>query len=65
VFAAFLSKPMATLKVGDLRMQADGWAAAQSAAAVRYARPVLKWAAQRSYAPDELALITPPATLSR
>ena len=66
VFAAFLSKPMATLKVGDLQMQADGWAAAQSAAAaVRYARPVLKWAAQRGYAPDELALITPPATVGR
>jgi integrase len=66
VFAAFLSKPMATLKVGDLQMQADGWAAAQSAAAaVRYVRPVLKWAAQRGYAPDELALITPPATVRR
>ncbi len=55
---------MATLKVGDLQMQADGWAAAQlAAAAVRYVRPVLKWAVQRGYAPDELALITPPATV--
>ncbi len=66
VFAAFLNKPMATLKTGDLQMQADGWSAAQSAsAAVRYVRPVLKWAAQRGYAPDELALITPPATVGR
>ena len=57
---------MATLKVGDLQMQADGWAAAQSAAAaVPYVRPVLKWAAQRGYAPDELALITPQATVGR
>jgi integrase len=66
VFGAFINKPMATLKIGDLQMQADSWAAAQSAAAaVRYVRPVLKWAAQRGYASQELAQITPPATVGR
>jgi integrase len=66
VFAPFLKKPIATLKVGDLQLQADGWAAAQSAAAaVRYLRPILKWAAQRGYSAPDLAQITPPATVGR
>jgi integrase len=66
VFAPFLGKPMATLAMGDLQMQADGWTAAQSAAAaVRYLRPVLKWAAQRSYVSKELCQITPPTTVGR
>jgi integrase len=55
-----------TLRNSDLQMQADGWAAPQSAAAaVRYLRPILKWAAQRGYAPQELTQIVPPATISR
>jgi integrase len=66
VFAAHLPRPLATMKAGDLQMTADGWTSQQSAAAaVRYLRPVLKWAAQRQYAPRELADIVPPATVKR
>jgi hypothetical protein len=66
VFAPFLGKPVATLAMGDLQMQADGWTAAQSAAAaVRYLGPVLKWAGQRGYASKELSQIRPPATVGR
>jgi integrase len=66
VFAVYLSKPVATLKAADLQMTADAHAAQQSAAAaVRYIRPVLKWAAQRGYAQAETALLHPPATVRR
>ena len=66
VFAPFLNKPVAAMKAGDLQMQADGWAAVQSAAAaVRYLRPVLKWAAQRSYVARDLAQLALPATAGR
>jgi integrase len=58
--------PMTTLKNGGLQMQVDGWGAPQSAAAaVRYIRPVLKWAAQRNAAPNELTKIVPPTTVRR
>ena len=66
VFAPFLNKPVAAMKAGDLQMQADGWAAVQSAAAaVRYLRPVLKWAAQRGYVARDLAQLALPATVGR
>ena len=66
VFAPFLTQPIATLKMGDLQMQADGWAAAQSAAAaVRYLRPILKWATQRDYAAPGLDHVVPPTTVRR
>jgi len=66
VFVPFLDRPVATLKASDLQMQADGWTAKQSAAAaVRYLRPVLKWAAQRSYIMHDATLIVPPATVGR
>jgi integrase len=68
VFAPFLERPLAVLKAADLQLQADGWPAQQSAAAaVRYIRPVLKWAAQpgRAYVAAELAQIVPPATVGR
>jgi integrase len=66
VFAPLLGQPMPSLKMGDLQMQADGWGSPQSAAAaVRYLRPVLKWAAQRSYAPLDLSQIKPPVTVGR
>jgi len=66
VFAPFLSAPLATLKAGDLQMRADGWASKQSAAAaVRYVRPVLKWAAHRGYVPGEAAALHAPATVKR
>ena len=68
VFAAHLGKPLAAMKLGDLQMTADSHKAQQSAAAaVRYLRPVLKWAAHtgRGYAAPELTLIKPPATVKR
>ena len=66
VFAPFLNRPIATLKPGDLQLHADGWQAKQSAAAaVRYLRPVLKWAAHRGYGASDLAQIVPPATVGR
>ena len=53
VFAPFLNQPIATLKAGELQLHADGWRAKQSAAAaVRYLRPVLKWAAHSGYCCD-------------
>lgn len=68
VFAIHLCKPLATMKPGDLQMTADAHRAQQSAAAaVRYLRPVLKWASAsgRGYVPRDLAQITPPATVRR
>ena len=66
VFAAHLSRPLATLRAGDLQLTADGHKAKQSAAAaVRYIRPVLKWAGQRGYVGVEVALLHQPATVQR
>jgi integrase len=66
VFATHLSRPLATMKAADLQLTADAWQSAQSAsAAVRYLRPVLKWAAHRRYVPADLASIAPPATVGR
>ena len=66
VFAPFLSRPIATLKAGELQLHADGWRAKQSAAAaVRYLRPILKWAAHRGYCAPDLVQIVPPATVGR
>ena len=66
VFAALLQKPVAMLKASELQIIADAHKAKQSAAAaVRYLRPVLKWAAKRGYTPPEAALIYPPATVKR
>jgi integrase len=68
VFKPFLKKPLDTLKARDFQLQADTWPSAQSAAAaVRYIRPLLKWAAAsgRRYVPPELANLSPPATVGR
>ncbi len=68
VFKVHLAKPLATMKAGDLQMAADAHGAQQSAAAaVRYLRPVLKWAGApgRGYVSDELTRIVPPATVRR
>ncbi len=66
VFAPFLSAPLATMEASDLQMQADGWASKQSAAAaVRYLRPMLKWAAHRGYVVAEATALHPPATVGR
>ena len=68
VFVSHLTKPLETMKLGDLQMTADTHKAEQSAAAaVRYLRPVLRWAAHtgRGYVPADLANLTPPATVKR
>ncbi len=47
-------------------MTADSHPSQQSAAAaIRYIRPVLKWAAQRRYLAAEAAVLHPPATVRR
>jgi integrase len=68
VFAKLLQKPIAVMKVGDLQFEADSWPSGQSAAAaVRYIRPILKWASEggRGYVARELAMLSPPATVGR
>jgi integrase len=66
VFAAFLDKPLARLDASELQIAADRHPSAQSAAAaVRYIRPVLKWAAQRRYVAAGVAVLHPPATVAR
>lgn len=68
VFAKLLQKPIATMKQGDLQFEADSWPSQQSAAAaVRYIRPILKWASDggRGYATRELADLKPPAVVGK
>ena len=68
VFKPQLKKPLDVLKARDFQLQADSWPSAQSAAAaVRYIRPMLKWAAAsgRGYVPRDLADLMPPATVGR
>jgi hypothetical protein len=61
VFAAFLTKPLAVLTAEELQLAADAHPSAQSAAAaVRYVRPVLKWATQRRYVAAGVAVLHPP-----
>lgn len=64
VFARLMRTPLTSITVIDLQLAADRWPARQSAAsAVRYLRPVLKWASEpgRGYVPSELGAIKPPA----
>lgn len=62
VFVAHLDKPIATLKAEVLQFTADAHPSPQSAAAaVRYLRPIMKWAASRGYCPREVTLIEAPA----
>jgi integrase len=66
VFADSLKTALCDLRVGALQMQADTWPAPQSAAAAtRYLRPVLRWAAApgRAYVAKDLTEITPPAAV--
>lgn len=66
VFASLLRRPLSSLSAGDFQIAADAYASKASAsAAVRYVRPILKWAAQRNYVGRDVALIDPPATVKR
>lgn len=66
VYAAFLARPLATLKAEELQLAADAHPSPQSAAAaVRYIRPVLKWATQRRYVAADVAVLHPPAAVGR
>jgi integrase len=68
VFAPFMDRALSTLNAADLQMHADAYKAKQSAAAaVRYLRPILKWAASpsRGYLAPTVPLITPPATVRK
>jgi integrase len=66
VFVKHLDRALATMKLGDLQLAADTWPSKQSAsAAVRYLRPILKWAAHRRYVSPDLATIAPPAAVGR
>ena len=68
VFTPFLSRPLAALRCGDLQLHADGYLARQAAsAAVRYLRPILRWAAApgREYVSTDMASIHPPVTTRR
>jgi integrase len=66
VFAKHLPHALSAVTRLDLQATADEWPSSQSAAAaVRYLRPVMKWAAFRQQAPGELALIVPPAKVGR
>lgn len=68
VFKPFLSRPLAALRCGDLQLQADGYPARQSAsAAVRYLRPILRWATApgREYVAAGMVDIRPSATVRR
>jgi integrase len=66
VFGKMLKQPLATLKAADLQMAADAYPSQSSAsAAVRYLRPVLKWAARRRYVARDVAAVDTPATVKR
>lgn len=68
VFAELLHRPTALLTVADIQSIADSHPSDQSAAAaVRYLRPILKWASSRGrqIVARELTLIEPPATVQR
>ncbi len=68
VFADLLDTRLVDLRLGALQIQADQWPAQLSAgAAVRYLRPILKWAAApgRAYVAKELAEIVQPAQVAK
>lgn len=68
VFAKLVKKPLTTLALVDFQLIADRWPSSASAsAAVRYLRPILKWASElgRGYVPPEMALLRPPSSPGR
>ena len=68
VFAKLMKKPVSLMKVGDIQFEADNWPSAASAsAAIRYIRPIMKWASQRGrgYVSRELIDLVPPAPVGK
>ena len=68
VFAAQMATPLVKLTLSDLQMAADGYPAKQAAsAAVRYLRPILKWASVpgRAYIDPIFANLKTPASPNR
>jgi integrase len=66
IFKPLLKRPAETLVGRDFQVLADSYRSQSSASyAVRSLRPALKWAAQRSYVPEEVSRIHPPAPVSR
>jgi integrase len=66
VFKPLLGRPLVALRAQDFQMLADGYKAQHAAgAAVRYVRPILKWAATRGYVAPEIAALHPPVPVKR
>ena len=66
VFADVIERPVAALTHLGLQAIADAHPGQQSAAAaVRYLRPIVRWAGTRGLAPVDLARIEPPAVVKR
>jgi integrase len=66
IFSPLIKRPAETLCARDFQLLADAYHSPSSAAyATRSLRPVLKWAAQRAYLPDETARIHPPVPVKR
>jgi integrase len=68
VFALFLDVDLSELRLGALQLQADRWSARKSsAAAVRYLRPILRWASApgRAYVSKDLIGLTASAAVTR
>ena len=62
VFAAHLASPAKHLTRTELLKTIDTWRSRTSAAAaVRYVKPMFKWAVARDYVPPELGLLEQPA----
>jgi integrase len=74
VFKPLMSRPVATMTLGDLQLTADGYISARSgkaspksaAFAVRTLRPALKWAAHmgRRYVSEELTRLSAPGEIN-
>lgn len=61
IFGRLFNKDTKMLSRAELQIAADNWPSPGSAgSAVRYLRPVLRWAAKRDLAPAELSLIEQP-----
>lgn len=66
VFGKFLDRSLKSITRAELQIAVDDWPAkSSSAGAVRYVRPVLKWAGKRDYVAAELALLEEPRWLKK